>query len=84
MAPISGFRTSADQAWKYDMTRGKPVLDPERDLKGATPETLARALLRNPLRPRPGRKPVVSDQVTVEKVPADQPGHSVPHLRKRS
>ena len=29
------------------MTRGRPVLDPERDLKGATPETLARALLRN-------------------------------------
>ena len=24
-----------------------PMLDPERDLKGATPETLARALLRN-------------------------------------
>jgi hypothetical protein len=23
------------------------MLDPERDLKGATPETLARALLRN-------------------------------------
>ena len=23
------------------MTRGKPVLDPKRDLKGATPETLA-------------------------------------------
>ena len=23
-----------------------PMLDPERDLKGATPETLARALLR--------------------------------------
>lgn len=25
----------------------KPMLDPERDLKGATPEELARALLRN-------------------------------------
>ena len=24
----------------------QPMLDPERDLKGATPETLARALLR--------------------------------------
>ena len=30
----------------------RPVLDPQRDLAGATPETLARALLR-PLRPRP-------------------------------
>ena len=27
------------------MTRGVPVLDPRRDLKGATPETLARAPL---------------------------------------
>ena len=25
---------------------GAPMLDPERDLKGATPETLARALFR--------------------------------------
>lgn len=31
------------------------MLDPERDLKGAAPETLARALLR----PRNGRKPGV-------------------------
>ena len=32
----------------------KPMLDPERDLKGATPEKLARALFRRtePLRPR--------------------------------
>ena len=29
----------------------RPMLDPNRDLKGATPEKLARALLR-PLRPR--------------------------------
>ena len=29
-------------------TRGVPVLDPRRDLKGATPETLARDLLRPP------------------------------------
>lgn len=45
------------------MTRGVPVLDPKVHLKGATPEKLARALLRNPhrpkkkggsLRPRPG------------------------------
>ncbi len=53
----------------------KPMLDPARDLAGATPETLARALLRNRnLRPRPGRQPVVGGQVAVEKVPADEPG----------
>lgn len=35
----------------------KPMLDPERDLKGATPETLARALLRNEsLRDKPKDK----------------------------
>ena len=40
-----------------------PMLDPERDLAGATPETLARALFR-PLRgrPRPARQAVVADQ----------------------
>ena len=27
------------------MTRGKPVLDPKRDLKGAVPETLANTLV---------------------------------------
>ena len=30
------------------MTRGVPVLDPARDLVGATPEKLARALLWEP------------------------------------
>ena len=32
----------------------RPMLDPKRDLAGATPETLARALLRRiePLQPR--------------------------------
>ena len=45
------------------MTRGVPVLDPKIHLKGATPETLAAALLRNPLRPRTRRKAVVRDQV---------------------
>ena len=37
-----------------------PMLDPRRDLAGATPETLARALLRRvePLRPkRPQARP---------------------------
>ena len=35
------------------MTRGVPVLDPKRDLVGATPEKLAKALFRRvePLQP---------------------------------
>ena len=52
----------------------KAMLDPKRDLKGATPETLARALLRRVVpysRPRAARKPVVRDQAPVEKIPAD-------------
>lgn len=38
----------------------KPMLDPARDLAGATPETLALARLgrREPLRPRPGGRPL--------------------------
>ena len=49
----------------------KPMLDPKRDLAGATPETLARALLRRvvPLRPRTRRKAIVRNEVT-EKKPA--------------
>ena len=63
------------------MTRGSPVLVPERDLKGATPEKLAKALLRQPhLAARAGRKPVVGDQVAVEKVSADEPGDGIAHL----
>ena len=61
------------------MTRGSPVLDPERDLKGATPEKLARALFR-PLGPRPGGKPVGADDVSVEEVAPDESGDGVPHL----
>ena len=67
------------------MTRGIPVLDPKAHLKGATPEKLARALLRQPhLTPRPGGKPVVRDKVAVEEVSANESGDRVPHLRKRS
>ena len=65
----------------------KPMLDPKRDLKGATPETLARALFRRvePLRPpRPRGKPVVGDEVCVEQVPADEPRDGITHLRERS
>lgn len=62
------------------MTRGVPVLDPKVHLKGATPEKLARALLRNRnLPPRVG-KPVAGDQVAVEEVPTDEAGDCVPHL----
>ena len=62
-----------------------PKLDPKVDLVGATPETLARALFRRvePLRPARVRKPVASDEVAVEKVAADKPRNSIPHLRKR-
>ena len=64
----------------------KPMLDPARDLAGATPETLARALFRRvePLRPRAREKPVVGDEVAVEKAAADQPSDGVSHLRERS
>ena len=62
------------------------MLDPKVHLKGATPETLARALFRRvePLRQRAARQPIIGDEVAVEKVAADQPGDGVPHLRKRS
>lgn len=62
----------------------KPRLDPKRDLKGATPEKLARALLKQPdLGPRSAGKAVVSNKVAVEKVAAHKPGDGRPHLRKR-
>lgn len=40
---------------------GYPMLDPERDLKGATPEKLARALLR-PRPSRPGQPAAVREE----------------------
>ena len=49
----------------------KPMLDPKRDLAGATPETLARALLR-PLRLAHRAKAVVGDEVPVEQPAADK------------
>lgn len=61
------------------------MLDPKRDLAGATPEKLARALLRNRnLRPRTGSKAVVRDEVAVKEVAPDEASDGVPHLRKRS
>lgn len=60
------------------------MLDPQRDLKGATPETLAKALLKAPYKPLSSHigKSVVTDKGSVEKVPADHPGHRTPHLGK--
>lgn len=67
------------------MTRGVPVLDPKRDLVGATPEKLARALFRRtePLRPGRGRKTVVRDQVAVHEPAPDETRDRIPHLRER-
>ena len=47
----------------------RPTLDPKKHLKGATPEKLARALLR----PRGRIQPVVSDKVDTKKVTPDKP-----------
>ena len=64
----------------------RPKLNPKVDLAGATPETLARALFRRvePLRPGARRKPVVGDQVAVEKAAADETGDGIPHLDEGS
>ena len=64
----------------------KPMLDPKRDLAGATPETLARALFRRikPLRPSTRRKAVVRDQITEKKPAANKAGNGVSHLGERS
>ena len=59
-------------------------IDPAVHLKGATPETLAAALLRNRLLPRGVGKPVGSDKLAPEKPLADQPGDGIAHLGKRS
>ena len=67
------------------MTRGKPVLDPKRDLKGATPEKLAKALFRR-VEPLPARvrKPVVGDEVPEHETLADEAGDCIPHLDESS
>ena len=62
------------------------MIDPKVHLKGATPEKLARALLRNrnpALRPGARGKPVAGDEVAVQEVPSDETGDGVPHLAKR-
>ena len=58
----------------------KAMINSAEDLKGATPETLARALLR----PGQGSKPVVGGKVAVKQVTANKSGDSSSHLRKRS
>ena len=65
----------------------RPMLDPARDLVGATPEKLAKALLRNRnLRPKAGagRKPVVRDKAALEQPAPDEPRDGIPHLREGS
>lgn len=49
----------------------RPVLDPKKHLKGATPEKLGRALLN--LRPSRRTQSVVSDKVDAKKVTPDKP-----------
>lgn len=63
----------------------KPMIDPKRDLEGATPETLAHALLRPVDRSvsRARVEAVVRVEVVVEQVSADDPADGVPHLHKR-
>lgn len=64
----------------------RPKLDPKRDLAGATPETLALALLgKKPKKlPGAGSEPVVGDEAPVEQPPADETGDGVPHLGEGS
>ena len=59
-----------------------PMIIAERDLKGATPESLARALFR-PLRPSARAKAVVRDEIPVEQPVADHAGDGVEHLVER-
>ena len=62
----------------------KATIKRDRDLVGATPNKLARALLKQPdLRPRPAGKAVVGDEVAVKKAATNKARNSVPHLRKR-
>lgn len=56
------------------------TLDPKKHLVGATPEKLARALLR----PRHRTQSVVSDKVPSEEVSTDKSKDGVAHLVKSS
>ena len=60
----------------------RPKLDPKVDLAGATPETLALALLgkRPPLRSGAGGQPVVGDEPPVAEGAPHEPGDDLDHL----
>ncbi|MYI91182.1 MAG: hypothetical protein F4073_04420 [Rhodobacteraceae bacterium] len=58
------------------------MIDPKVDLKGATPELLAKALLKNSLLPSGVVKPVAGCKVPVKKIPADHSGDRGSHLVK--
>lgn len=64
------------------MTRGVPMIDPKKDLKGATPELLAKALLKNTLLPTRVVKPVAGGKFSVKKVATDHSSDSASHLVK--
>ena len=68
------------QLWRVAM-KYRPKLDPRKDLKGATPEKLARALFRR-TEPLPAHVPasVAGNEIAVEEIAADEPGHGVAHL----
>jgi len=53
----------------YNLDTMKPlILDPKKHLKGATPEKLAKALLK----PSHRVQPVVRDKVVSQKIPTDE------------
>jgi len=58
------------------------MIDPKKDLKGATPELLAKALLKNSLLPTGVVKPVAGGKVPVKKVASDHSSDSGSHLIK--
>ena len=63
----------------------KPMLDPKRGLRGATLETLAKALFRRmePLTSG-AEKAVVGNQVAIQEVSTDYPGNGISHLDEGS
>ena len=63
---------------EFDMPY-RPKLDPNVDLAGATPETLARALFR-PLRPRAEEESAVGGEPPVGENVADEPDDRIAHL----
>ena len=67
------------------MTQGKPMIDPKRELKGATPERFARALLKNRSGGSGSRgTSIVGNKGSAKKVPADKVGGKILHLFERS